>query len=382
MHKNIILFIFVLSLIGCKQGNQAKLPLANTLLSVKQTESIKDCDLFEDSVTMISLDISKSNISIPSKIMIYGKKIFVLDKIIRKQLCAFSESGEYICNIGERGWGRNEYSQPYDFDIRNDSVFVIDSNKRKVLVYNLEGKFLLDYEQPKMVDGILALKDGNFLLSVSEMEKDSEYRLFLMDEKMREKNGILLMDKDRTDDKVADNVFQRVGEFIYYHRSFDSEIVELNQYGKCLRIIDVRFKRERVPETYHTMGYGKLKEALSQHCYEFFIDCPIIVDGNLFANCFIGNKKATIAIDGHTEIEYDNIYDPQNSVQHYRDLFFPKTYFDNQIVGVFDASMLPLFEEECVLPTYIKNKLENGDLVLCFYRLRHSEDPIMMAHSI
>lgn len=369
MYKKILVFLCVCILCGCQNHIDVRESFETSTINVKKTMDMDDCPLVYDSIQFMPLNLAKSKISIPSKIYFHDNKVVVLDKIIRKQLCVFSMDGDFLYDIGKRGHAADEYMQPYDFDIRNDSLFLIDSSKKKVLVYNICGQFLCSYGQEKMVDGILALDDGGFLLSVSEFEENCNYQLIKVNRSMKEEEGILLMDKDRIDDKIADNVFQRVENLIYYHRSFDSEILELNRNGDILRNIKVDFCREHVDKEFKTKEYQELKQALDKHNYEFFIDCPIIADDKLYANCFVGNKKATALIDIQSGVEYNNIFDVEKKIESNKCIMFPKTYFNKSIVGYFDATLLPLLSDKYTIPQKYLPILNNGGIVLCFYKI-------------
>lgn len=84
-----------------------------------------------------SVDTKISNIS---KIRITDKKIIILDN--NKRILFFDNHGHFIYSIDKLGHAKDEYMVIQDFDIRNDSLFIIDRIASQLLVYSIDGRFL------------------------------------------------------------------------------------------------------------------------------------------------------------------------------------------------------------------------------------------------
>lgn len=64
--------------------------------------------------------------------------IYVLDKTIAKSLKKFDWNGKLIYSIDESGNGLGKYVLPFDFDLGEDKVIILDVNQRKMLFFNSE----------------------------------------------------------------------------------------------------------------------------------------------------------------------------------------------------------------------------------------------------
>jgi len=75
------------------------------------------------------------------KLDFYNDTIFILS---RDGLYSFNKEGKFICQFGRKGQGPGEYILPFDFGIdkQNKRVIIYDSNKSKIQIYDLSGKFL------------------------------------------------------------------------------------------------------------------------------------------------------------------------------------------------------------------------------------------------
>jgi hypothetical protein len=72
------------------------------------------------------------------KIMSDETGIYVLDKTIVKSLKKFDWNGNLIYSINESGSGLGKYVLPFDFDLVDEEVIILDVNQRKMLFFDSE----------------------------------------------------------------------------------------------------------------------------------------------------------------------------------------------------------------------------------------------------
>jgi hypothetical protein len=64
--------------------------------------------------------------------------IYVLDKTIGKSLKKFDWNGKLIYSLDESGNGLGKYVLPFDFDLEDEKVIILDVNQRKMLFFDSE----------------------------------------------------------------------------------------------------------------------------------------------------------------------------------------------------------------------------------------------------
>ena len=139
--KAIIILIFIAS---CKEGGiieEKKLDSKNTI-SVKNSIGKTLHDSILDKNEFIRLETnSESIIGQIDKIVLTGKKIFVLDSRIAKALLVFDRKGKFLYKIEVKGKAPGEIMILYDFDIIETSKELIILDYHEVLYFDLDGNF-------------------------------------------------------------------------------------------------------------------------------------------------------------------------------------------------------------------------------------------------
>ena len=116
--------------------------------------------------TIVPLETNeKSLIQYIKKIILYGDCIYVLDDQ-RPLFAVFSINGKLVKTIGRQGHGPGEFYVPTDFiiDPKTKQIELYDGFGRKILIYDLEGKFLKSV--PVSVDGdyFVKFEDESYLI--------------------------------------------------------------------------------------------------------------------------------------------------------------------------------------------------------------------------
>ena len=137
MKQNRLLF-YLLAIVlfsGCKSGSEKSM---TAVLSVgeNKTDSL-DLSICFRNLETVRIDESEKLLDHVIKVKRSEDDIYVWD---RSGLHRFSNGGKYICSIGNRGRGPNEYITLADFDVSGSDVILLDMNK-KVLLYDSDGFF-------------------------------------------------------------------------------------------------------------------------------------------------------------------------------------------------------------------------------------------------
>ncbi len=71
--------------------------------------------------------------------------IILVNDILGEQVNAISKSGDLLSKFGGSGRGPGEYVSPYISVLEGEKVYVYDGNLSKILVFNLNGKFIDEF---------------------------------------------------------------------------------------------------------------------------------------------------------------------------------------------------------------------------------------------
>lgn len=108
----------------------------------------------------------KQIIGIISDLKIKNHNIYILDNEFA-QIKVFSEDGEYLRSIGKRGPGPGELSDPQDFTVTKDAIFVADGNRSIVKYQRVDNGYKLSYDNTidHKPEGICTVDDKVYIYS-------------------------------------------------------------------------------------------------------------------------------------------------------------------------------------------------------------------------
>jgi len=140
-----IAFSGLLLVISCKESVKKEIVTAPLELTI-ETEAIRPAYGFSKS-ELIPLELNDlSLVGAIDKLIVENDKIFILDKEITKSVFCFSSAGKFLFKINSIGEGEGKFSKPFDLNLLNESLHVLDILQRKIIVFDLEGNF--KYEKP------------------------------------------------------------------------------------------------------------------------------------------------------------------------------------------------------------------------------------------
>lgn len=146
MYKvNLSLIVFYVLISSCQVSENTSKPTSLIIDPSLEKKGLKLSDLVSSEIEVIPLpnqDGSGEVVYINSinKLSFTDEYIFVLDYIFAGKLFQFTRDGEYVGSIGSRGEAPGQYLQIMDFEIKNDTITVLDF--RKLLSYNISGEYI------------------------------------------------------------------------------------------------------------------------------------------------------------------------------------------------------------------------------------------------
>lgn len=166
--EQIILLLSILTLPSCMNNdikNESENEIIINLDEVIENDQVHFSDLFSD-YRFIPLEYTdESKFSAITKIKIVDGDYYILDAFHTNTLYHFSELGEYLGKIKKQGKGPGEYISIMDCDInkKNNSVFFVDMESKKVITYSLDGDYLNSFNTEYTYSSI-AVKEDEILL--------------------------------------------------------------------------------------------------------------------------------------------------------------------------------------------------------------------------
>ena len=156
-------------LCGCTQSAEKKaLGLDDCLVvaskSIINGDTVITCDfsLVKDTIDfplsnimsdleMIKLENSDS--ALVSRYHTFVSENYIGVYTMENEYKLFDRQGNFLCEIGRKGQGPGEYMFLYDsqIDEKNNRIYLMPWMQKKILVYNLQGKFLSDIPLPEFV---------------------------------------------------------------------------------------------------------------------------------------------------------------------------------------------------------------------------------------
>lgn len=87
----------------------------------------------------------------------------------------FDRSGKFLNTIGRKGNGPFEYSKPFSFkiDALNDLFFIVDTYKKKILVYSFLGKYIDKIDLKYATNGIEFFNNNILYYNINYYKKES-----------------------------------------------------------------------------------------------------------------------------------------------------------------------------------------------------------------
>lgn len=133
---------------------------------------------FFASYTAVPLKQSSPMISEISDIRMSGNKFFISDKASR--LFIFSGKGEFLNVLDKKGHGPNEYVKISDFDVKNDTIYILSRPQKKIYLYSMDGNHVETIELNDYYNGFRILSNNRICLA-SENSNDQGFNFIIFD---------------------------------------------------------------------------------------------------------------------------------------------------------------------------------------------------------
>ncbi|MDH7605943.1 MAG: 6-bladed beta-propeller, partial [Melioribacter sp.] len=178
LYKYFILFLIITS---CGPKEKASNSLSIYFKLNNEIIKLSDISTVYDIIKL--KDDSSNVIGNVDKLICRNGKIYTLDSYGSKSIFVFDETGELILKINNVGKGPGEYLYPNDFDINdyNGEIHVLDTNHRKLIVYNKKGVYVREIHIKFSPFSFAVTNDGKYIFSLGNYPNDNLKKIIITD---------------------------------------------------------------------------------------------------------------------------------------------------------------------------------------------------------
>ena len=373
MKKKIILSFLVGMLSACsyyeKKAESIVSPnceISTVKISIDEAYYDSVASRISDTTFMILDEDDNTMFSCIDKIMAYRDKFYVLDKNESRTVVSFEKDGSPGHRYGRVGQGPGEYVFPWDMDVDETGVYVLDTNSKKVIHYSEEGTFLGERSLPFFADALKRLKNGNFIFNITPDGKQLP-ALVVTDSLMNPVGRSNSYPEGYVGGCSTGYIFRNNGSEVAFYRSPSDTLIMLDESGKTDAFVVFDFLGKAIPEEAKTnylafRGSGVTKDYLR------LVNNPIAVSDSIWVG---------LVEDG--EDQYTILFNPLKNQCGGRKFTDASSVYD-MIEPIFSDGKGTLFnliswelkDHRCQdyesLPDTVKNALDNGNRVLLIHK--------------
>ena len=341
----LLIFFFIAS---CKSKNESYIERIKIDLDKIRVEKIED--IFAESDTIFLETTYSSLIGSLVRISFVEDKIFILNS--PDKLSVFSETGNFIGNIGMKGRGSFEFINLNDYFIHNDTVFLYDFNGKKILKFGIDGTPINDIRIEQDFSKICPLpnNDGYIVLNTSSNREDNP-KFRWLDCGFKIKHSSI---EQRLNGTSFSNTFFQNGSFLDYWEMFNDTIYSVTVKSVIPKYV-VDFMKYAIPHNINDITQLNEYNTRSNNRVAGMINNIIETDESIafmFAYkmasywAFVDKKENNVRIFKLTEVE--DTFGKLNSVV---------TYHNGWFYGVYMPDELHYMDNNCSL---IRFKISNS----------------------
>jgi hypothetical protein len=353
--KTTIPFLFIIFFISISCNNNGKkkeYPNATkiTLNNIEESVALKCSDLY-DSISFVKLETTnKSIIGRIDKMIYYQNKYFILDIAESKSVLAFNSNGKYLRRIGRNGKGPEEYDQPNDITIDpfTKSIVIWHNNAKRLLYYDLEGKFQKSIAVDYYISSFSILDKNKFAYYFDNREnrnvpEKSKFNLLVVDTKGKHIFKALPYNNLGNFGFGSHNFFQRFNDDLLLSPGFKDTIFIVNEksiipkfiidfgdqkLSNELRYNKIKFNKEigksnfaYLSKFFETPNYFVFTFVYKGKIYKGFYSKKSgkLKYGNMFLNDMYGLIEGTQILT-HNQDLIINYWEPGNNVEYFKNI--------------------------------------------------------------
>lgn len=294
------------------------------------------------------------------KVKIIDNNIYILDRRLNR-LVVFDVLGNGVVNVDKLGQGAEEYLQITDFDVDSSGyIYILDGRLDKLFVYDKHSNFISVNKLPFEADIISVLSNDKLLFGLSSWNKGKGASKKIALTNMNLEIEETYMDYDEFLDEaywISTYNFVEFGDCVFYNKQIDNIVYELAFDGQPVKAHVFDFGRKNVPNKNRKDIEGSLQEFESYCCLKNFV---VVTNEYALGTVWDELKTKAFIIDRKKKILYLGKETTDNDKSSITGVY--KDY----IISFINLGNKNLDDD---IPLDVKKYVENGDFVICLYKL-------------
>lgn len=302
----------------------------------------------------------------PDRILDRHGLYFVLDRSDSRTVVSFTHEGMPFARYGSVGQGPGEYVSPWDFDVKDSIVHILDTNSKKILRYTIEGEFLSERSLPFFADAIKLTSSGNVFLNLTPNGK-SYPQICMADTSMKELSYSLAYPDHYTGGVSTADTFRGDGKDVIYYRSPMDTVYVFYPDGLLKHALVLDFMGKGITEE-QRINYVEARRGRQLDDAMLMANTPIALMCGMWVGIVtVGDEQYTVMFDPTANKCGGRKFSRQSSVY---DIIEPYGTDENgNLISLLDGELASRCRDYDALDDSIKSALSSGNRVLLTWRL-------------
>ena len=302
-----------------------------------------------------------------SKLVVKDNRIYVLDTWEAGTAVSFDNNGNPIARYGHLGQGPGEYVKPYDLWIKDSIVYILDTNQKKIIRYDLDGSFISETSIPFYADAFAVKNDNGFMFSLSP-DGEGGPRVCLTDSMGGSREFIINSSSGYFGGLVTPNIFRESSHGISYYEAPLDTMHFIAKSGNISSGFVFDFEDKAVPVS-AKLDFLSSREQKELNNKRWLADQPIILPR--------GFMYATISED---DIQYNCLIDVNKNKLYGKQFasegipFLLSEFLTNDeegnLIGFTIPEFIEKFDEKFQPNDSIMNSLQDNPHLIVTYPIR------------
>jgi len=172
---------------------------------------------------------------------------YIMDSFGARTVVSFKNTGEPYVKYGKIGQGPGEYSRPYDIDVDDRYVYILDSSKKKILQFKNDGVFVGERSIPFIATAFKLLDNGNFVFRLLP-DGEASPRICVADNKISDVKYYLQSEKGYVGGFWTKGVFRNNSGSAAYYEAPSDTMYNIDADGTLTGGLIFNFGDKKVPK--------------------------------------------------------------------------------------------------------------------------------------
>lgn len=357
---------------GCSGNKNPVLPIDLSGCTVSHVKITLDEDYYASvtqHITDTSFVILHENTTTmftdADKIIACHDRYYIVDQSASRTVVSFNKNGQPIARYGQVGQAPGEYVFPWDIDVDETGVYILDTNSKKVIHYTEDGRFVNERRIPFHADACKRLKDGGFLFNLTP-DGTQLPSLVYTDSLMHIFRRVQPYQKGYVGGCSTNNIFRTGTSGISFYRSPSDTLLLLDETGAIQAVMAFDFQDKKIPEQAKT-DYMAFRRNSSADDYLRWVNTPIAINDSIWIGLVENrNSQFTLLFNQLTHQCGSRKFTSSSSVY---DMIEPMC---TDTIGSIISLLCGELEDRCrdyrSLPDSVRQAMEAGNRVLMINR--------------